>query len=227
MSAKHIQEILASQAMFESLTRDERKMIVETGSLITYEKGETISKQGALCAHANFIANGLCKMYLEGPYQRKLIIALINKRTFIGLSKLYDSDRNLFSVTALDDCDVLEIPKTTIRHLVEKNKEFAKRMIADISRESNDFLAKLYSQNCKQLHGRLSGALLYMRHEISQNQFIDLPVSRRDLADMSGIATESAIRMLSELSHDGIISLEGKAIRIVREDLLQKLYEIG
>ena len=67
MSAKHFQEILASNAMFESLSREERKMIIETGSLVVYEKGETISKQGALCAHANFIANGLCKMYLEGP----------------------------------------------------------------------------------------------------------------------------------------------------------------
>ncbi len=227
MSAKHFQEILASNAMFESLSREERKMIIETGSLVVYEKGETISKQGALCAHANFIANGLCKMYLEGPYQRKLIIALVNKRTFIGLSKLYDTDRNLFSVAALDDCNVLEIPKMTIRHLIEKNKEFAKRMIADIARESNDFLAKLYSQNCKQLHGRLSGTLLYMEHEIAKDSFIDLPVSRRDMADMAGIATESAIRMLSELSHDGIITLEGKAIRVVREDLLQKLYEIG
>lgn len=227
MSAKHFQEILASNAMFDSLSRDERKMIIETGSLVQYEKGETIAKQGALCGHANFIASGLCKMYLEGPYQRKLIIALVNKQTFIGLSKLYDTDRNLFSVAALDDCMVLEISKVTIRHLIDKNKEFARRMIADISRESNDFLAKLYSQNCKQLHGRLSGALLYMRHEIARDQFIDLPVSRRDLADMAGIATESAIRMLSELSHDGIITLEGKAIRIVREDLLQTLYEIG
>lgn len=227
MSAKHIQEILASHAMFESLSRDERKKIVETGSLVEYEKGETIAKQGALCGHASFIAKGLCKMYLDGPFQRKLIISLINKKTFVGLSKLYSSDRNHFTVTALDDCTVLEISKDTMRQLVDKNKEFARRMVADLARESNDFLAKLYSQNCKQLHGRLSGALLYMRNEIAEDQFIDLPVSRRDLAEMAGIATESAIRMLSELSHDGIITLEGKAIRIVREDLLQKLYEIG
>jgi len=227
MSAKNFQEIMAGQPIFEPLTREERKMIIETGSLVEYGKGETIAKQGALCGHVNFISNGLCKMYLEGPYTRKLIISIINKKTFVGLSKLYDTDRNLFSVAALEDCTVMAISKSTLKSLIGSNSEFAKRMIAEISRESNDFLAKLYAQNCKQLHGRLSGALIYLSQEIAQNSFIDLPVSRRDLADMAGIATESAIRMLSELNHDGIIALEGKAIRILKQDLLDKLYEIG
>lgn len=218
---------MAGQAVFEPLSREERKLIIETGSIVEYEKGETIAKQGALSSHINFIGNGICKMYLEGPYARKLIISLINTKTFVGLSKLYDNDRNIFSVAALEDCMVMEVHKSALQTLIGSNPEFAKRMISEISRESNDFLAKLYSQNCKQLHGRLSGALIYMSKEIAQSNFIDLPVSRRDLADMAGIATESAIRMLSELNHDGIIALEGKAIRILKEDLLNKLYEIG
>jgi CRP/FNR family transcriptional regulator len=41
-------------------------------------------------------------------------------------------------------------------------------------------------------------------------------LSREDIANLVGTATESAIRLLSEFKKDGMINLEGKKIKIIQ-----------
>jgi len=50
--------------------------------------------------------------------------------------------------------------------------------------------------------------------------FLDLPMSRRDLADMIGARPESVSRNMRELMNDGLISLAGRTVQIDRPELL-------
>ena len=48
-------------------------------------------------------------------------------------------------------------------------------------------------------------------------------ISRRDLAGVAGIATESLIRTLTDLKKEGVIEIEGRNIRIVDIDKLEAI----
>jgi CRP/FNR family transcriptional regulator len=63
--------------------------------------------------------------------------------------------------------------------------------------------------------------------KVAKSPTIDLSITRKEIGELAGISTESAIRLLSELNHDGIIKLEGKVIIILKENLLEKLSQIG
>ena len=52
---------------------------------------------------------------------------------------------------------------------------------------------------------------------------IDLKISREDLANLVGTATETTIRLLGELNHEGVVHLEGKAIEITNLKELVKI----
>jgi CRP/FNR family transcriptional regulator len=55
---------------------------------------------------------------------------------------------------------------------------------------------------------------------------IDLKITREEIANIVGTATETAIRLLSDLKSEGVIVLDGKKIQIVDINRLIKIANI-
>ena len=53
--------------------------------------------------------------------------------------------------------------------------------------------------------------------------FIRLTLTREEIANLIGTATESAIRLISEFKNDGLIEVEGRNIKVLNPDRLKKL----
>ena len=77
------------------------------------------------------------------------------------------------------------------------------------------------------MHGRLADVLLYLNSSEFNNTDVFSHITRQDIAELSGMALESVIRLLSEFKEDGLIRLDGKKIVINNEELILKLSEIG
>lgn len=219
--------ILSESPLFSILSQPERESIIEASALVSYKKNETILKQGSMAQHLMFFKSGYGKVYHEGSNNKNLILDIIKKNGIAGLNGIFDSDANKYTVASIAASTVLEIPKSVIQQHVEANILFAKSIITQLCHQTNKCYNKLAIIANKQLHGRLADALIFLSQEITEDKCIDMSISRKEIAEMAGISTESAIRILSELNHDGIINLEGKVITIVKKELLMKLSEIG
>ena len=88
-------------------------------------------------------------------------------------------------------------------------------------------LKKLINLNQKNRHGRIAEALLYLSEEIYMSDSFRLTISKKELADMAGISTESSFRILKELHDHGSIQLTKKHVDIVDKAYLSKLSETG
>ena len=77
------------------------------------------------------------------------------------------------------------------------------------------------------MHGRLADAILHLSREVYKSESFELKLSRKDIADFTGMSTESAIRILKEFHNDKIIDLDGKKLKINSFQILEKLSEIG
>jgi CRP/FNR family transcriptional regulator len=76
---------------------------------------------------------------------------------------------------------------------------------------------------------RLAEALLFIKESYGfkpDGKTIDLKISREELANLVGTATETTIRLLSDLKHEGVVNLEGKAIEIINLKELVKIANI-
>jgi CRP/FNR family transcriptional regulator len=54
-----------------------------------------------------------------------------------------------------------------------------------------------------------------------------LPLSRKELAELTGLTPESVIRILSRFKSDQVIEIEGKVFRIIDKEKLQQISEYG
>ncbi len=222
-----IQDIVTSGKLFELLTDDEKQLILNNSTHLRFKKGETICKQGAFSNHIMVITEGLAKTYLEGSNDKNLIIDILKPLNWIGLSSIYKEPTYNFTAATIVDSSICFIEKKIFVEILSNNSAFANQIIGKLCRSSKHFFDKITSLGNKQLHGRFADALLYLSKKVAKNSTIDLSITRKEIGELAGISTESTIRLLSELNHDGIIKLEGKVIIILKENLLEKLSQIG
>jgi len=79
----------------------------------------------------------------------------------------------------------------------------------------------------KQMPGRVAGSLLYLAEEIYNTNDMMLDISRQDLAELSGMTKESAIRILKEFKDAGYISLDAQHFTIHDSENLEKISQNG
>ncbi len=221
-----LEEVVETGKIFEFLTKEQKQSILDNSTHLRYKKGETICKQGAFANHIMVITEGLAKTYLEGSNDKNLIIDILKPINWIGLSSVYNEPTYNFSAATIIDSSICFIEKNTFIEILNQNNEFANKVIGKLCRHSKHFFNKITSLGNKQLHGRFADALLYLQ-KVAKSPTIELSITRKEIGELAGISTESAIRLLSELNHDGIIKLEGKVITILKENLLEKLSQIG
>ena len=129
------------------------------------------------------------------------------------------------SAVALEDMEVCFIPKSEIMGFFNKNNEFSMNVMKTICgdlKESDDHIVSMAQKSVKE---RLAETLLYLEDTFGKNEdgTLYIQLSREELSGIIGTATESCIRLLSELNKMGLIELVGKKIAIINRNKLRKL----
>jgi len=220
-------EYLQKIDCFKKLKEEELFIIAENSKIVQYKRGETIFKQSVFSNNLVFFVDGLGKTYLEGSNDKNIILEIIKPFELVGITSLYGENTYHFSVASISQSNVFVFDKFSLHKIIDSNTELGKSIIELYCKKTKHFFTKIISLGNKQLHGRFADALLYLSNCITGKNLIDIAITRKEIGELAGISTESAIRLLSELNHDGIINLEGKSIEIIKIQLLQRLSEIG
>lgn len=188
---------------------------------IKFRKGETICKQGAISSYFMILTDGLVKGYIEGIMERTYNFALIKPFDFIALSSLYGKGFYNFSATALIPSTLYLIDKDTFIKMMEQNMVFASNIIGYFCKNFEQAFNKMALLAFKQSLGRVSEVLRYLMDEIFETKLIPNTITRKDIAELAGISTENAVRILSELKNDHVINIQTTGIEILQPELLK------
>ena len=195
---------------------------------IHFKKGETMCKQGSLTSYTMLLSEGLAKNYLEGAQERGFNFSIVKPYDFIGLSSLYGKAVYNFSGAALTPCTVYIIENTLFQQTIANNSHFAQYLFHWYCRTTERHLKRLSCIANKQSLGRMAEILLYLKQDIFNSPVIKGFISRKDIAELAALSTESAVRILSELKKDKIIHvLNNNDIEIIDEKLLKTLSLAG
>ncbi|MEE4196860.1 MAG: Crp/Fnr family transcriptional regulator [Bacteroidales bacterium] len=213
---------------FRQLSEDELRLTNENKVQIRFKKGEIIAKQGSFVTHVMYIKQGIAKVYKETAMDSNLILDIIPEGRLIGLTTLFHSDNIArFSVSALSDTVICSIDRQVIEQLIYKNNNFAKTVISSLNTEALQFYDKMASLTQKQMNGRVADALIYLSENIFGSAQFEMILSRKDLAEFTGMSTMSVVRTLKELRKEGIILDDKGKIDIKNLELLKKISQNG
>lgn len=195
-------------------------------SHLSYRRGETIIKEGVQVTNIFYVLEGLVKVYIESP-DKNIIIKLLHSDDFIGLTSLFGDDTYYFSASALKETRICSISREGIKDLITKCCDFSRELSNWYCKNYNIMLTKCLNLGLRQLNGKLANTLLYLNRDEFKEIDIFNHISRKDLAELSGMSLESVVRILSEFKDEKIIEIKGKKIEIKDLDRLKIINQKG
>lgn len=194
---------------------------------LTFKKGETILKQGGIPSHIAYLEKGIVKFNYESETGKNLILTIVSAPKILGGANLFYKDNNLFSLIAVEDCEVVMINSSVTEDVLMDNSKFAMMMFQVASEMFKKSVLNFISLAHKQKEGRIADIILYLTEEVYRSTKFLLSLTRKEIAEFAGCSTENVIMTLSKWQNEKIVSLEGKTIEVIDIDKLKYISKIG
>jgi CRP/FNR family transcriptional regulator len=208
---------------FQILSNEELDVINENRYSVRYRAGEIILKQGTSATHILSLIDGVVKIYIEGMGEKNLLLSLQKPWALLGGPGVHTDRRVHYTVSALTAVSICFIDIENFKKVMHMNCRFANQLVGHISRQSVILFDKMVSLTQKQMHGRMADGLLYLSGDFYGSDSFELHLNRQEIADLTAMSKDSAIRILKDFERDGIISLNGNNLAIHDMDQLNDL----
>lgn len=217
--------IVREFSSLKALTKEELLHMAECKTSKNIKKGDVIFAEGDSVNGVFCVKDGVCKLTKLSPNGKDQIVKLVRKGELLGQRSMISEEPANLSAVALEDMTVCFIPKSEIMTFFNQNNKFSMSMIRSLAgdlREADDLMVSMAQKTVKE---RLAHTLLYLSDTFGTvaDGSLKLQLSREEIASIIGTATESCIRLLSELNKAGFILLDGKRIAILDRKALLRL----
>lgn len=206
------------KSLFGVLSDQEQTLVDNAKTCTNYKKGQVLFHEGTRPLGVFCISSGRVKVYRMGLDGKEQIIKISAAGDLLGYKALISDQHYLLSGEALEDCKVCFIPKEDFLELLKPGSEFYMNLLKAVCEEHGTIASKITEMAQLSVRQRLALSLLMLNDtyglEQNVNGEIQINLSREDLANIVGTATESLIRLLNEFKKDGLIETFGRKIEV-------------
>lgn len=221
----NFQSIFCEKSFKNSLSNEDFQKYMDSKKKISIAKGKLVFEEGDMPKGVYYIDKGAIKLYKLGFNKKEQILRFAKEGDLIGYRSLLSEEEYGASAEAMTPMEVTFIPTKIFHMLLMNNPKLSYAMLQKISYELGEYsnTIKLLAQ--KTVRERLAEVLILLEKKMGMNPegFIRLSLTREEIANLIGTATESAIRLISEFKQDNLIEVEGRNIKIINHDRLKKL----
>ena len=200
---------------------------------LTRQKGYNTYKKGSFIFHENNypvgiygVYTGRVKLFKTAESGKEHILRLAREGDVLGYRSLITGEKYEMSAMALEDCHVCFIPKNLFLETFRLSKNLTGRIMELLASELKNAEEKIADLAQKSVKERVAETILMLKqfYGLEKDQkTINTALSREDLANLVGTATETLIRSLSEFKKNKVIDLKGKKISILNSKLLERM----
>lgn len=210
-------------SVFSDLQNDDFEKLNYEKSIVTLHKGQVLFLQDSKPHGLYCIKKGKVKIFRRGSEGKEQIVRLANDADVVGYRALLSNENYQCGAAALEETTLCYVPKHMVEHLMEDNTHIYKKMVNLLASDLKQAEHKLSDLAQKPVRERVAESLFLLKGKYgleSDGQTLNVVLSREELANIVGTATESLIRVLSDFKKEGIVELEQKRIKILDEDHL-------
>ncbi len=217
-------------SIFSNLKAQEIHSLSENKCGNIYKKGQAIYYEGNKPNGIFCVNKGVIKIFKMNEDGKEQILRLAKAGDVVGFSSLLNGEFYSTTATVVEDALICHIPKNVFMHLLENNSEFSLRLIQFLSHElkrSQDNIAYMAQHSVRE---RLAETLLAIKEFGGcepDGITLNVALSREELANMVGTATETLIRLLSEFNHERIVELTGRKIKLLNSQELIRIANVS
>ena len=215
--------------VWPSLTSQERQELTSHLSVVRYKRNDVVYDVKDTPDQMYVLVQGKVKVTKNGVGGRNQIVRVIKPVEMFGYRAWFAGAPHLTTATVLEPSVVASVPMALVERLMSGNALMGLqvRHLSVLLGQSDERTVNLTQ---KHIRGRLAEALLFLKdnHGVEEDGCtLGIYLSREDLANLSNMTTSNAIRTLSTFADELLIAIDGKKIKIVREDELRRISQMG
>ncbi len=210
---------------YESLMGDDLQDFCDARMEVVIPAGKKFIKQGDEIGTFKYLKDGLIKLHRTNTSGKEQIISFGKPMDFVSIHNIFSETHYTYSVTAIQKSTICTFDMCLIMDLIRSNGTFAERIIKITSIASNRILSNSLNMIGKSMFGKVASVLLFFHEKVFFTYGFDLPISRKEIAQYTGLSIETVIRVISEFRRDGLLKVFGKRIEIIDKEGLVQIHE--
>jgi CRP-like cAMP-binding protein len=191
--------------------------------IASYRRRQVIFLEGTPATGLYFVCRGAVKVYQSERFGREHILAIAGPGDLLGELPLDPAEPYAASAEALTDTQLCFLPRERLADILELHPMVGTRLVAGLSKALAGARKKVRALALKPAVSRLAELLLQIGVPHDTPGPLALRYSRREIAEMIGVSTETAIRLLAQLKRQGVIQAQGRALVVADPERLRRL----
>lgn len=221
---------LVSHTFREAFTPEQRARLLAAQREYILPKDEIIYRQDDAPRYLYYVMEGTVRIYREGRTERAQTLRFIGPGEIFGYRAALADEH--YAANAATHCSttLLAYPISLVRRLLDESPRLMRLILQQLARELGTADRRLVTLTKGMLRERMAETLLYLHSTYANptnHHTIGLALTRRELAELSNMSTSNAIRTLKAFEQEGAISFASRTVRILDEEKLRALAQLG
>ncbi|MGJ7033116.1 Crp/Fnr family transcriptional regulator [Niabella hirudinis] len=190
------------------------------------KKGQPVFLEEEMVRGVFFIDAGKVKIHQRWGSEKELIIRFAKEGDMLGYRGLGKEKVYPVSATALEDTTLMYLNIRFFEATLEVNPRLTYALMDFYANELEATERRVRNMAHMEVRGRIAEAILMLKKAFGVNElgFIDIKLTRQDMASYVGTTYETISRMMGELETAKLISTSGKNIALLNEKKLEQLF---
>lgn len=206
-----------SSSLLGGLCSDEVTNLEDHKTCNYYKKSQSLFLEGSFPRGVFCINQGKVKVFKRGDEGKEQIIHIAKGGEMVGFRAMFSGDPYNVAAETLEESNICFIAKDDFLNMMDTNVTLRNGIIKELSKELSDRASFITNMAQKSVRERLAFALILLKG-VYEPEPINL--SREDMANFVGTATETLIRLLKDFKEEGIIEVHTRKLTILNLDKL-------
>jgi len=196
--------------------------LTDNRSTNTYKKKQLIYAEGNHPHQLLYIQKGKVKIFKTNNDAKELTVGLFGEGDFLGYTALLEGTAYKETAEAIDDTEIAIIPAEEFNELLHSSRELTQKFIQLLAKNVREKEDQLLGLAYNSLRKKVAEALITLQQKYQEagTEKFSIHISREDLANIAGTATESLIRTLSDFKSEKLIEIKDGNITILNQKKL-------
>jgi len=212
-----IQAFLANLPLFKEFAPAEIDRIAAGTTELHVPRGEILVNKGDACVGFHLVIYGQVKLSFVTPQGSEKVIEIVGPGFSFGEALMFMERPYIVMAQTLADSLLLHVSKHAVFEGLEHDPDFAKKMLAGLSRRLHGLIMDVESYSLQSGTQRVIGYLLRQDEDHASAvapYAVTLPTSKAIVASRLNLTPEHFSRILHDLTEAGLIAVDGRDVKI-------------
>jgi len=213
--------------MFRSLSGEDRKRLAGVSLVKAYEKGNVVFSEGDPSSFLYTVSSGRVKVVKLAPNGKEVILEILGEGDPLGAVVAYEGRPYPATAIAIERTLCVLVQRRPFLELLERHPSLVRGYLVGLTQRIVELTRRIPEVSGGRVETRLAHLFLKLAERMgrprSDGSFIPMPLSRLELAELTGTTVETSIRIMSRWAKEGIVRTEKDGFVVVDPAALERL----